>query len=357
MINKHYEAINRYNFLTKKLLQEEYVGNGLTDKQIAEKYGMPSKTVVWRKRKKFGIENKFKNKSNQNATKNRKFSITKEKAEQLLEDGKTFEDISEIMGCSILVAKRRFKELGLTREQKQTSSYEYYDVELNEHQKQLIIGSTLGDGTITVSGAYSCSHSIKQKEYFDHKRQVLFNLHSNCSQKYTHSYEWLKKETESVHFTTGCNKLLYYLRDIFYPDSKKVFPYEYLKDNLTAGGLAYWYCDDGSFDKGFSYFHTYGYPIDEQILMQKLFYDKFCLFIRIKKNNSKGRSDDKRHYLSMDKKNSDKFISLIEPYITPSMLRKIGKKPLKSESINYIIDKIRMPQYGGDFRYEPIFVF
>ena len=60
MINKHYEAIHRYDFLTKDLLEEEYIKNGLTDKQIAEKYKMPSKTVVWRKRKNFGIENKFK---------------------------------------------------------------------------------------------------------------------------------------------------------------------------------------------------------------------------------------------------------------------------------------------------------
>ena len=33
------------------------------------------------------------------------------------------------------------------------------------------------------------------------------------------------------------------------------------------------------------------------------------------------------------------------------------EKWLKSENISYIIDKIRMPHYGGDFRYEPIFVF
>lgn len=30
---------------------------------------------------------------------------------------------------------------------------------------------------------------------------------------------------------------------------------------------------------------------------------------------------------------------------------------LKKENINYEIDKIRMPQYNGDFRYEPIFIF
>jgi 16S rRNA G966 N2-methylase RsmD len=33
------------------------------------------------------------------------------------------------------------------------------------------------------------------------------------------------------------------------------------------------------------------------------------------------------------------------------------EKWLKSENMSYIIDRIRMPQYGGNYRYEPIFVF
>jgi len=325
-MNKHYEAVHRYDFLTKELLQEEYVGNSLTDRQIAEKYGMPSKTVVWRKRKKFGIENKYKNKSNQHATTNRKFSISKEEAEALLEEGKTFKMIASQMGCSIMVAKRRFKELGLCEKQQQTSSYEYYGVELTDFQKQMIMGSVLGDGTITKSGAYSCSHSIKQKEYFDHKRQVLYNLHSNCSQRYIHSYAYLKKDAESIHFTTGCNKYLYEMRKIFYPEGKKVFPYNYLVDNMTEEGLAYWYCDDGSFDQGYCYFHTYGYGYEEQEKIQMILKNKFSISTSIRKKNEEWRHIDKRNYLSMDRKNSNLFIDLIRPHIIPSMLYKIGEK-------------------------------
>ncbi len=330
MVNKHYEAVHRYDFLTKELLQEDYVGNGLTDKQIAEKYGMPSKTVVWRKRKKFGIENKFKNKSNKNATKNRKFSISKEEAEQLLEAGKTFQTIADHMGCSILVAKRRFKEIGLCSEQKQTSSYEYYDVELNSSQEQMVMGSLLGDGTITKSGAYSCSHSMKQKKYFDHKMQILYNLHSNCSQKYTHNYDHFKTIPESVHFTTGCNKFLYELRDIYYPKGKKIFPYKYLKDKLEAESLAYWYCDDGSFNKKSCSIFTYGYEYSDQEKMIKLLLNKFHCEFEIKKNNGVGRNDDKRYYLYLPVAKSSTFLSLIRPHIIPSMRYKLGEKDEKN---------------------------
>ena len=321
-MNKHYENIHKYDFLTKELLQEEYVGNGLTDKQIATKYDMPSKTVVWRKRKKFGIENRWQGKSNQNAKKNRKFSISKEEAEQLVEEGKTFEEIAEIMGCSIMVAKRRFKELGLSREQQQTSSYEYYDVELTNTQKQMVMGSLLGDGTITKSGAYSCSHSIKQKKYFDHKMQVLYNLHSNCSQKYAHEYKWLKNPTESLHFTTGCNRYLYELREIFYPNGEKVFPYDYLVDNMTEEALAYWYCDDGYYTKSMNrvIICSYGYPYAQHILMQELFKTVFKLEVKIGERKSRG------FFIRTNTNETDKFFSLIRPHIIPSMLYKIGEK-------------------------------
>ncbi len=325
-MNKHYDNIHKYDFLTKELLQEEYVGNALTDKQIAEKYDMPSKTVVWRKRKKFGIENKYKGKSNQNAKKNRKFSISKEEAEQLISEGNTFEVIAEKMGCSIMVSKRRFKELGLCREQQQTSAYEYYDVELTEAQKQMVMGSVLGDGTITKSGAYSCSHSTKQKKYFNHKRQVLYNLHSNCTQIYIHSYAYLKKDAESIHFTTGCNKYLYELRKIFYPGDKKIFPYEYLKENMEASALAYWFMDDGSYHDGFCYLHTYGYGYNGQKVMKKFLYDKFEIEFEIKKSGSAGRNYDKKHHLGLSAKKNQKFLALIESHIIPSMKYKIGEK-------------------------------
>jgi hypothetical protein len=326
MINKHYEAVHRYDFLTKELLQEEYVANGLTDKQIAEKYSMPSKTVVWRKRKKFGIENKFKNKSNKNATKNRKFSITKEEAEQLLEEGKTFQEIAEHMGCSVLVSKRRFKELGLCSEQKQTSSYEYYDVELNSNQRQMVMGSLLGDGTITKSGAYSCSHSVKQKEYFDRKMKILYNLHSNCSQKYTQSHVLFKNDAESLHFTTGCNKYLYELRKIYYPNGNKIFPYEYLKDNLEADGLAYWYMDDGGLrKKRYPVFYIYGYSRKEAELFIAFFDEKFGIKTRLYAHNL----EKEQYILFVQNVSAHSFLNLIRPHIIPSMLYKVDYEAYK----------------------------
>ena len=97
-MNKHYENIHRYDFLTKEFLEQEYTQNGLSDQQIADKFNVSSKAIIWRKRKKFGIKNRNPGKSNSNATKNRKFSITQSEASQLLADGKTFQEIADHMG-------------------------------------------------------------------------------------------------------------------------------------------------------------------------------------------------------------------------------------------------------------------
>ncbi len=328
MINKNYENIHRYDFLTKELLLKEYVENKLTDREIAKKYNISSKTIIWRKRKKFSIENRYKGKSNQNAKKNRKFNINKEEAELLLKKGNTYNKIAQIMNCSISVARRRFEELGLTKKQNHTSRYKYVDIELNNSQKQLLIGSVLGDGTTTKHGAYSCSHSIKQKEYFNHKRKILNNIHSNCFQRYAHNYPYLKERIESLHFTTGCNKLLYELRNIYYPEGKKIFPYNYLLKNMSEEALAYWYCDDGSYQQYCCYIYTYGYTYEEQVLMQKLFFNKFNIDVDIKEFKEKIRNK-KKYYLKMNKENSKNFISLIRPYIIPSMLYKIDYEEYK----------------------------
>jgi len=317
MVNKHYEAVHRYDFLTEELLREEYEVNGLTDRKIAEKYNMPSRTVVWRKRKKFGIENKCKGKSNNNASVNRKFNISKEEAKKLLSEGKTFEQIAEIMGCSIIVSKKRFKELGLCKKQGQFSKYQFYDIELSNEQKQMFLGSVLGDGTITVSGAYSCSHSTKQIDYFNHKRNVLKNLHSDKTHKYSHNYDYLKEEKESIHFTTGCNKYLYELREIYYPEGIKIFPYKYLLEHLEAEGLSYWYCDDGCIGQKAAILNTYGFPYEQQEMMQELLWDKFGLATTINRCGEQYRLRIGVDYYL-------KFFSLIEPHLIPSMRYKIG---------------------------------
>tara|TARA_Y100000310_G_C20609128_1_gene777097 strand:- start:604 stop:1566 length:963 start_codon:yes stop_codon:yes gene_type:complete len=320
-MNQDYKSKHRYDFLTKELLENEYCVNGLSDRDIANKYDMPSKTVVWRKRKKFGILNKHKNKSNKNASNNRKFDITLEQAINFREDGLTYKQISEKLGCSLRVINRRFEELGLVKKTDQEEKYKYFNVELGSSQKNMIIGSLLGDGHINKSGAYSCSHSKKQSEYFLHKFHCLDNIFSGKIQ--TYSQELCGTQCYSLRATTGCNKFLLQLRDIFYPLGVKIIPYYYLADHLNAEGLAYWICDDGSFHKNHKYMRIYSQSFThfEHIMMKRIFHKNFGVVPKLVMEKQRG---DQLH-LKFTVSDSEKIISLIKPYVSLSMKYKIGE--------------------------------
>lgn len=325
-MNKKYEAIHRYDFLTKELLEEEYITNKLTDKQIAQKYNMPSKVVVWRKRQKYGISNRFKNKTNKNASKNRLYHISKSSAEFLLQQGKTFKEISSHMGCSLMVAKRRFKELGLVKEApNKTSSFAFYDVKLNEQQKQLLIGGTLGDGYLTKHNAFYCRHSEKQVEYILYKMKVLSSIHAGSS-FYLKVKDPKGKEHMALSFTTGCNRFIEEIRPIFYKEDK-IFPNKFILDNLTPQGLAYWYMDDGTFSKKnhTSKLHTEGFSFSDNKLIVDFFRIRFSIDTRI---CTIKRFHDNRAYnqynIYFPRKSTVALISLVEPYIIPTMRYKIG---------------------------------
>jgi len=323
-MNKRYESIHRYDFLTKELLEEEYVKNGLTDGQIADKYSMPSKTVIWRKRKKFGIENRTPTKSNKNASKNRKYNIELSEAEMFISKGMTYEEIAEKVGCSIIVVKRRFKELGLSKEQSHTDAFKYYDIDLDSREKQVITGSLLGDGGITDSNAYGCTHSDKQSEYFFHKMGRLDRIHSGAFQ-HTIGTDPYGNICFGLRFTTGTNKFIENIKSIFYPIDRKVFPLEYLMSNLDTEGLAYWYMDDGSFSDGNqSRFHIEGLYYEDALLCQRLFIEKFNMDARLIEKKRK-EFTYKQHYLSLTVDSSRHLIDMIRPFIHPSMMYKIGE--------------------------------
>ncbi len=322
-MNKHYESIHRHDFLTKELLKKEYLENELTDKQIAAKYNVSSKVVIWRKRKEFGIQNRFNGKSNKNAKKNRKFDLTKEKAENILASGQ-IQDVADYLGCSLVVAKRRLKELGLSKKRKHAQKYLFYHIEPTYEQKQLLIGTLLGDGQITNSNAYSAVHSHKQKAYLDFKNEKMNNF---CARGQRHT---ISKEKdiygdpyESYSFTTGCNQYCEKLRKIYYPNGEKVFPYAFLLDKIDIMMLAYWYMDDGTFQAGSfrSALCTYGFTCLEQLFIQKLLLDNFSLTTQI--NFRKERKD---YYIQFNAQSTRELFSLIRPHIVPSMMYKVDRE-------------------------------
>ena len=58
-------------------------------------------------------------------------------------------------------------------------------IELSNFQKQVLLGTILGDSSFKMgkdskNPAITCAHCIKQKEYCEYKTKIFENLGSNC---------------------------------------------------------------------------------------------------------------------------------------------------------------------------------
>lgn len=131
---------------------------------------------------------------------------------------------------------------------------------LTERQRELILGSLLGDGYLVApsehTASFNESHSIKQRDYLHWKGDILG---PHCS-SYTKT---TKREGDRVfhgeRLTGIASTYMREFYDLFYPapDRVRVFPSDLYK-RLTPFALAVWYLDDGGLMHRFHPRITYG---------------------------------------------------------------------------------------------------
>jgi len=191
----------------------------------------------------------------------------------------------------------------------------------------ILTGMVLGDACLAKpDGNYVCfklTHSIKQKEYLIHKRDVLqeiFEKNINLHEFDNNGYPGCRIEFGNKYFRP--------FRKYLYPHGKKTITKKVL-NRLDAEGIAYWYMDDGNLTLHKSknegvyhsreiYLNTY-VSYEESLIVKEFFYEKYGIEFRI--SPSKGWY---RHICNST--NSKRFIHLVEPYIIPSMQYKIDMK-------------------------------
>lgn len=120
--------------------------------------------------------------------------------------------------------------------------------DLTDFQKQLLVGSLLGDGwmraTSPQSACFNEGHCIEQSSYTDWKAHIMEPF---TSRMYPTVKKGGKRDFHGWYLAThSCPQLRPYY-DLFYPspDYQRVFP-ESLPDLMTPFVLAVWYMDDGS---------------------------------------------------------------------------------------------------------------
>lgn len=190
---------------------------------------------------------------------------------------------------------------------------------LTDFQKQVLIGTVLGDSTLRVDGkinpSISCAHSIKQKEYCEHKTKIFENLGAKC--KY-HKRNIPDKrngkfyEDYTMFVKSNPEFLIFY--NSFYKNGKKVIPFN-LFEYFTEVSLAFMYMDDGCKTPCGYCIATNCFNREELTKFRSFLLEKFDLETSLYKSN----------IVYIRAKSRDHFTNLIRPYIIPCMEYKLHK--------------------------------
>lgn len=197
--------------------------------------------------------------------------------------------------------------------------------EISDVQKELVLGTMLGDGCIVMKGpqAYMrITHSLKQSEYLNHKRSMLSGIYSGTvvvNSKAHQSGNDRFPDHQSQAIYTIVHPWLTEMRALMYKDGRKSIVKEWL-DALQPLSLAYWFMDDGvaSYSRGLytMRFATYSFNYEEHLLIRQYFQS-----LGIDAVVSKYKAG--KHYLRFNTSASKRLRDMIAPHIIKSMQYKI----------------------------------
>ena len=181
--------------------------------------------------------------------------------------------------------------------------------------QQILLGCMLGDGG-AINHRFYYAHSLKQEILVDF---IIKILGSDISKK---EYYVTGYGSDAVRIRTKQSPVFYKIEELCKKDNKKRVNENWLK-KLTPISLAFWYMDDGSlshndFQRDRALFHTEGFCLEEQELLQKILYDKFNLKSSILRYR-------KYYYLALDTNSSEQLFGLIHPYILEDLQYKLPK--------------------------------
>jgi len=202
-------------------------------------------------------------------------------------------------------------------------------------QRQMIIGTMLGDGCIDKGNknpALVVSHSIKQEALINLKTKILGNL--MLSRRVSKQRKGSYSDTPIIIIRSKYDPVFKEFLDKFYDSNNNYKLSEDILDELGPISLAFWYMDDGSKQvrnsKPKKFTTTKGStPIvqlsthafsqeDVKLLIQKLKklgLTAYC--VKTKKN---------QYFITLNANSSRIFYSMIAPYVVPELAYKLPDK-------------------------------
>lgn len=201
-------------------------------------------------------------------------------------------------------------------------------VRLHPFQRQMILGSVLGDGSLsrsdTFASSYRVTHGEAQREYCDWKREICSGITRAGKLSVVTKGRGDYSDGPKFRFWTKSVGELSELRRVFYPEGKKIIPQEVL-DELDEVGLAFWFMDDGSTDIQEGRPQKYrtvrlavcDFDDDSVDRAQKWFERRWGLHSTVQ------RKSGKYPYLHFFNENATEFLKIVAPYIHETMQYKL----------------------------------
>jgi len=189
----------------------------------------------------------------------------------------------------------------------------FMEIALRENQKDIIIGSILGDGYIEFDGFYGSRLQIKQS---DQHRDYVFWFYERL-ENLCKSAPKQRFDTKQWYFSTRHLNVLTELRKIFYPNGKKIVP-ENTGNFLTSPlSLAVWYMDDGRLDFREKYhcsiiLNTDSFELKQVNMLGEILKNNFGITSTIHNSLCRGKRYPK---IYIGKESRDRFFSLVKPFI------------------------------------------
>lgn len=230
--------------------------------------------------------------------------------------------------------RRRLRSLGIPARKPQDRNFvprpcRFEDYAINNAQKQVIYGSMLGDGFLRKlrpglrNSFFTCRHTVAHKQYVEWLAYLLRPLANIYEYNYPETRPGWPQRSAIVVLQTASSSFFTDLRQLFYPQGKKIAPMSVLRF-LDSLGLAVWYMDDGCYDKRWKriFLHTEGFPQFDQEIIVRCLQDRFgtsaCNTVKC--------SSGTGVMVSFTRSGTDAFLDLVRPHVfeVPCMRYKLG---------------------------------
>lgn len=194
-------------------------------------------------------------------------------------------------------------------------------IALTQNQRDILVGTLLGDGHLETQNKgrtfrLKVEHTIGQKDYTDWLFEKFKNLSLTNPQVKQQTVKG--KQYQKYWFSTVSNGAMRFYGQAFYLNGKKVVP-KLIAKLVTPLSLAVWFMDDGSLKSKANrarIINTQGFDSQSLQRLHDMLLTKFHI-------NTTLRKQKEGTQLYIPSVEIDKFITLVEPFIIPSMEYKI----------------------------------